>query len=223
MHNLVQRLFIFFGAVLILSFSFECFSFDDGDFQYWSSLSASWSISDDWKAVVEEEFRLGDDGQDFTYQNSDLGFEYSGIADWLSVGFNYGHVFEKSDGKWLEENRPHLNAAVKWELFDCSLSNRARFEYRNRESGQEAWRYRNKFSLKFPCKFTKFEIQPYVADEVFVDFDQGELNRNRVYTGFALKLSKHINAELFYLWQRSKSSSTWVDYNTLGTKLKFSF
>ena len=198
-------------------------SFDDGDFQYWNSESASWSLNDDWKIVLEEEFRFGDDGQDFSYQHSDLGFEYSGIADWLSLGLNYRHVFEKNSGKWLEENRPHLNAAVKWELFDCSFSNRGRFEYRNRESGQEAWRYRNKFSLKFPCKFTKFEIQPYIADEVFVDFDQGEFNRNRVYTGFALKLSNYIKAELFYLLQRSKSGGIWIDYNILGTKLKMYF
>ncbi|MBU4140893.1 MAG: DUF2490 domain-containing protein, partial [Candidatus Omnitrophica bacterium] len=131
--------------------------------------------------------------------------------------------FEEKNSDWKYENRPHLNATVKLKLGDFKLSNRGRFEYRNREGADTLWRYRNKFTIKFPFKLTQLEIQPYVADEIFVDFDKEELNRNRLYAGFSLKLLKNLKGEIYYLRQSSKKSGRWTDYNVLGTKVKLSF
>jgi len=70
---------------------------------------------------------------------------------------------------------------------------------------------------------TRFEIQPYVADEVFIDLDGDDFNRNRAYAGFSLKIFKNLKGEIFYLWQNSKKSGNWNDINVLGTKIKLSF
>ena len=88
----------------------------------------------------------------------------------------------------------------------------------------EAGQYRNKLSVRPLTSFTKYKIQPYIADETFFDSDSQELNRNRFYTGLSFNIFKHLKAELYYLWQRSKSSSSgkWTDYNVAGTKLKVS-
>ena len=218
MNNTSIAFFIFF-----LLFSLKCFAFDDNDFQYWNTESLSWKANDDFKVTLEEEFRLGDDGGSFYYQHSDLGIVYSGITDWLDVGINYRHIFEKKSGDWQQENRPHLNAIVKWRSFNSSFSNRGRFEYRNRESAEDFWRYRNKLALTLPFKMTRFDIQPYIADEIFYDFDDEDLIRNRLYSGFYLKLFNNLNSEVFYLWQRSKQSGGWDDIHVLGTKLKLTF
>jgi len=201
----------------------SCYAFDNGDFQYWNNESISCTINKDWKMNLEEEFRFGDDAKDFYYRHSDLGVTYSGLADWLDVGINYRHIFEEKNSKWKEENRPHLNATLKGKLFDCSFSNRGRFEYRNRETSEEYWRYRNKFTIKLPFKLTKFQIRPYIADEIFIDFDEEELNRNRLYGGFNLKLFKYLKADFFYLWQSSEKNDKWNDLHILGTKLKIYF
>ena len=211
-------LFVFLGI-----FAQSAFSFDDGDFQYWSAVKSSWKIDDNWKVGLEEEFRLGDNGGNLYYQHSDLGFTYSGVASWLDLGINYRHIFEKSSGKWYEENRPHLNANLKIKAKDWKLSNRSRFEYRNKERGDDYWRYRNKVTVKFPWKFTSAKIQPYFADEFFVDFDKEELNRNRIYAGFTFKITKNIKGDIFHLFQRSKSGGKWKNTNVLGTKIKLSF
>ena len=103
------------------------------------------------------------------------------------------------------------------------LSDRNRFEYRIRSKRNDVWRYRNSLTLKLPFKWTGFKIQPYVAEEIFVDLDKGDLERNRVYNGLEAKLMEHLNLEIYYLWQRTKSAGDWIDINVIGSKLKFVF
>ena len=94
-----------------------------------------------------------------------------------------------------------------------------------REDNDEVWQYRNKLSLKPPFTLTKYKIQPYVADETFFDSDSKELNRNRLYSGISFNIFKQLKGDIYYLWQRSKSSSSgkWSDYHVAGTKLKILF
>ncbi len=209
--------------VLLLFFGSYSSAFDDGDFQYWNTESVSWKINDDWKAQFEVEFRYGDNASSFYYQHSDLGLTYSGIAEWLDLGFNYRQIFEEKSSIWRYENVPHFNATIKWKLSDFSFSNRGRLEYKNREKSDNYWRYRNKFTIKAPIKLTKLEIQPYLADEIFYDFDEEALNRNRFYGGCNLKLFKHIKVDIFYLLQSSEKNNNWSDTHVLGTKLELSF
>jgi len=214
-----------FGLYLFLLISpgFLAFAFDDGDFQYWNTEKIVWKISDNWSGSLEEELYLGNNASNLYYHHTDLGFTYSGLAEWLDLGFNYRQVFEDRNGSWESENRPHFNLTVKGNAFGYSWSDLSRFEYRNRESAEDFWCYRNKFTLKMPCKFTKFQIQPYVADEWFYDFNVESLNRNRLYTGITFKLMGNVGADIFYMWQSSKTNDDWDDTNVLGTKLTVNF
>ena len=210
-------------TIIILASFKICFAAEDSDFEYWNTESLSLKISDGLSIKLEEEFRLRENGGNLYYQHSDLGFSYSGLADWLDLGTNYRQVFEKKNGEWKEENRPHLNATLKWKLFDCNMSNRARFEYRNAEDSENYWRYRNKLILKLPIKFTKFGIQPYLAEEILYDFNDETLNGNRFYAGLSFELINNLKADMFYLWQTSESDHEWSDINVFGTKFNFSF
>jgi len=218
-----SKLIIFVTVLLMVGFCQKSFATDDGDFQYWNTESVSWKMGDNWKGSLTEEFRFTDDAGDFTHQHSDLSFTYSGLADCLDLGFAYRHIFAKKNDGWPRESRPYLNATIKGKLSDWAWSCRGRLEYRERQAAEESWRYRNKVTVKFPFKVTRFEIQPYIADEVFFDLDGDDFNRNRVYAGFSLKLFKNLNAEIYYLWQNSKSDGNWSAANILGTKLKYSF
>ncbi|NQT28499.1 MAG: DUF2490 domain-containing protein [Candidatus Omnitrophica bacterium] len=226
MDKLVKAIFSVFIGVFISAIVFcgNVYSFDDGDYQYWNTENVSWKLGDYWKASLEQEFRFGDNASNLYYEHTDFGITWSGLTEWIDLGLNYRHIFEEKSSKWREENRPHLNATVKWKLFSIDFSNRGRLEYRNREKAEDFWRYRNKFTVKTPFKFTKFKIQPYVADEIFYDFDQETLNRNRFYAGITFKLLDNLKGNIFYLLERSENSSNkWVDYNVLGTKLKLAF
>jgi hypothetical protein len=201
-----------------------CFGFHDEGFQYWSTASLNVDIDKDWKLTVDEEFRLGDDGGNFYYQHTDVGLVYKNVTDWMDLGINYRQVNEKdSRDVWRQENRPHLNVTLKGKIHDIDFSSRSRFEFRNLEKKKDLWRYRNKFTCKLPLELTAVKLKPYVADEVFVDFDQKGLNRNRLYAGFSVKLAKQIKGGIYYLWQTSRSKGEWQDIHALGTQLKFTF
>jgi len=210
---------------IIAFFCSDALAFDDEDWQYWGTASVSYEISDEWKLDLEEEARWGDDMRNPYYNHTDVGAVYSGLADWFDLGINYRYINEEKSNEWKKEHRPHVNGTVKWKLCDFSFSNRSRFEFREREDSDEVWQYRNKLSLKSLLNLTKYKIQPYIADETFFDSDLKELNRNRLYSGLSFNIFKNLKGDVYYLWQRSKSSSSgkWTDVNAVGTKLKISF
>lgn len=215
-----------FISVYIYTFSEPCFAFEDEGFQFWVSSSTFLDISKNWEAMFQKEFRLGDDGGTLYYQHSELGAMYKGLAEWLELGFNYRQIFERDNERvWKLENRPHFNITLKGRLSALDLSNRSRFEYRVREDKDDLWRYRDKVTVKLPYEFTGLKLKPYVANEVFITLDDYVYNVNRLYSGitFDFLLFKKIQADVFYLWQSSKSSSGWKDIHALGTGLKIRF
>ena len=91
--------------VLMLALSANnCLGFEDEGFQWWTSAGGSLRINKDWDVKVQEEIRLGNDGGNLYYHHTDIGFIYSGLADWLELSFNYRHIHEKdSKDEWRPE------------------------------------------------------------------------------------------------------------------------
>ena len=146
------------------------------------------------------------------------------MAEWLSLGFNYRGINEKTSNGWKYEHRPHLNVTLKAKYKGAALSNNSRFEFRMRKSAEDKLRYRNKAMIKFPWKWSKWKIQPYLADEIFFDTECVEMTRNRVYAGINAKLLKDLSLEVYYVRENNKTSSNdWNDVNVLGAKLKLAF
>jgi hypothetical protein len=201
-----------------------CLASDDGDFQYWNSADISFDVNNNWKFIFQEELRFGESGRRLYYQHYEPGLTYSGLAEWIDLGFNYRQVIERdSKGKWKLEDRPNLNVTLKGKLFGLDVSDRSRLEYRILEDRKDVWRYRNKFTAKLPVELTELKLRPYVAEEIFVPLDDVEINTNRLYAGIPFKLTKNIGCDLYYLWQSSRSNDGWTDINVVGTAFKFSF
>ena len=220
--NQINRTSLLALVVTILLAAHICHA-SDADLQYWTTGVISLDLTDDWKIAFEEELRFERDAT-LSYHHSDIGITYTGLAEWIDVGLNYRQVFDKNaNGHWPSENRPHFNITLKTKVRDFALSNRLRFEYRERNNAQDQWRFRNKLTLKLPLKFTDFEIQPYLADEIFVDFYGNGLNRNRIYAGLSCKFSDNLKGNLYYLLQSGKSGGHWDNINAIGFQLKFNF
>ena len=210
-------------AVLVFCLANTLFAYDDGDFQVWNTETEEYKINKDTKVVLEEEFRWGGSAKEFYYQHYDLGFFYS-LQKHLNVGAGYRHVLYKSGGKFLVENEPYLTATLLWDFAGFKFDDRSRLEYNHFDYKDDTWRYRNKFTVKSPWKFTRFEIQPYLADEIFVLFDDSQrLNQNRFFAGLGMVITKNLKAEIYYMLQSTKGSKLWTAINVLGTKLKLVF
>lgn len=192
------------------------------DWNYWQSLTVGGMVKDRLNWTFYPEYRFKDDMSQHFYSHYDFGVAYN-WKEWIDLGFNYRYVDAKGSSGWTDEHRPHANLILKWKLDNFKLSNRCRLEYRVREAAADSWRYRNLFTVKLPLEFTKFNISPYVADEFFVDFDEGELNENRIYIGASAKFSEHINGSLYYVLQSKKPAGDWTNINVLGTKLGIKF
>jgi hypothetical protein len=218
-----REVMVMIGFILILAFN--AYAYDDNDFQVWNTEAEEFKVNKNAKIGLEEEYRWADNANIFYYHHYDIGFFYN-LQKYLNIGGGYRHVYELKRGKFKLENEPYLTLSLLWELAGFKFEDRSRAEYRHFDYQDDAWRYRNKFTMKFPWKFTKLEIQPYVSDEVYVAFEEtDQLNQNRASAGLGLNLTKNLKAEVYYLLQSSKSRSTgeWSDANVLGTKLKIAF
>ncbi len=198
------------------------FAYDDGDFQVWNTDTQELKAGEHAKMTLEEEFRWGGSAQDFYYQHYDLGYVHS-LNRNVDLGINYCQIYEKKNGDFKEENQPHLNAVIKFAMHGFKFEDRNRFQFRHFDYAKDFWQYRNKFTVKFPWSFTKASLRPYLADEIYLDLNDGEFSRNRFFSGLAMNITGDIQAEVYYLLQSSKSSGRWTDANVLGTKLKWAF
>jgi hypothetical protein len=201
----------------------KAYAYDDHDFQVWNTDTEELRISEDLKLALEEEFRWADNANEFYYHHYDAGLSYK-LEKWLNIGGGYRHVYELKKGKFKLENEPYLTATLFWSLKEIKFEDRSRLEYRYFDYQSDSCRYRNKFNVKSPWKFTKIEIQPYISDEIFISFDGAtELSQNRLSPGLAMNLTKNLKAETYYMLQSAKSSGRWSDINVLGIKLKVTF
>lgn len=207
---------------LILAAPCLSYAFDNHDFQVWHTEEQEKKLGDKFKITLQEEARLGDNGGNFYYQHYEPGFLWL-VNKNFDLGIYYRQILEKKDGEFLQQNYPHINGTLKAQLFDFELQDRNWFGYRFIEKGTDQWQYRNKLTIKLPWKFTRAQIQPFLADEIFIYLDKGTLDRNRFYSGFDFNLTKDTKASVYYLWQTTKSSGKWKDYNVFGTKIKLSF
>lgn len=208
-------------AVLLLSVNAQ--AYDDGDFQVWNTDVEEMQLKKDLKLVFEEEFRWGDNASEFFYQHYDVGLFYNLNKYWV-IAPGYRHILNKNKGEFLVENDPYFSVTFTNQFVGFKYDDRSRFEYNHFDYKDDTWRYRNKLTVKSPWKFTKLEIQPFAADEIFILFDDGQrLSENRATAGLAMNITKNLKGEVYYMFRTVKSGLKWTDMNVLGTKLKLVF
>lgn len=200
---------------------------EDGDFQFFHDDVIEGKMNDFWKASVETEYWVGDSASKLYKQETLFLLGYK-VNDWLDIAGGYRQVFEfwtqKDPQAWFTEYRPTFDGTLKYKWEGWELADRSRFEYRafDREDKDDVFSYRNRLMIKAPWKWTQWNINPFIFDEVFIQ-EHTDFSRNRLDVGVTFDLIKHVSGALFYRWQRDKKGSDWNDLNILGTALKFSF
>lgn len=212
--------------VFLCAGCFRAYSFDKGDFQVWNTNVEEKKIDDKTKISMEEEFRYGNNASELFYQHYDIGFNYE-ISKSLSLKLSYRYILNEKNNKFQVENQPNVNLTYKWDFLGCNMSNRSRLEYRIFDYQTDSWRYRDKITAKLPWKLTRYDIQPYLADEIFVSSIGASINNNRFYSGLTFKATKNFSGDMYYMRQNTrtvgKTKTTWSFVNVLGIKLKIDF
>jgi len=215
---------IYILLILIIIAAQKAYAYDNHDFQVWNTDTEEVKINTSSRLALEEEFRWGNNARDFYYQHYDLGIIHD-LSKYLNIGAGYRQIWEKKNGAFKQENEPYGMATVFYDLDGFKLDSRSRLEYRHFDYQSDSWRYRNRFAVKFPWKFTEMQIQPYVADEIFIKLTGGDLTMNRLSAGLGFNITKNLKGEVYYMLQDTKNTDvgTWTDINVLGTNLKISF
>jgi hypothetical protein len=195
---------------------------DGEDVKVFSTYALTYDVNPDWQLGLEEELRWGDDVSNFYYTHTEATLAYKGIAKWLQLGVGYRQIFAEGSRNFKYENMPLAYATVKGDWKGWTISDRNRMEYRDKEDDNDGWRYRNKVTIATPWKFTKYEIRPYVAEEIFFDCDEYDITKNRVFGGLMFNIVEHVSGEFYYLWEASDKGK-WFDDHIIGNKIKFSF
>lgn len=204
--------------VIVLTIVSPRASASDNDWQNWSSISVTTSMTETVTFIAKPEFRFDDDISRHYYTHMEFGVAWK-VTSWLTLSPCYRHVNQKKSDGWQVEYRPHLNATLGWKLWKLSFKNRSRLEYRIRDS-RDTFRYTNKFTLQFP---EYRSLRPYLAMEPFYDFDASEWNKNRIFAGLEFRVSSPVKAGLEYVLERTKQNGEWTSTHVIGTSLAFSF
>ena len=210
-------------AVIIVLISQASFASDEV-FRLWSSVSATTELDEDWEVTFSQGLRFADNASRFYYSSSSLSLNYSGFGDWIEAGDGFRKMFKKqSSNSWVSEDRPYVSVTLKGIYKELDVSSRARLEFRDKEDDKDLWRFRNRFQIEFPVRWTELKLQPYMSDEIFINFDEEHFNRNRVYAGVIYEFFEHTECKFYYLFQNWKSDDKWCDMNAVGLTFSVSF
>jgi hypothetical protein len=224
--NKLYKIAVYLLGPLITATLFPtvCLAGRSGNLEYWQEIGVSHDINEDWVVHAEEEFRAGRHNGNPYLHNVNVGLVYKKVSDWLDIGLDFKKEYEKdSTGKFRQENRPHLNISFKGKLLNIDAGNRLRLEYRDRESKEDLFRLRHQIKLKFPLKFTRLELQPFVAEEFFINLGENNVSQNRLSAGFSSRAAKNIDIRVYYMLKTSKITGGWEDTNVIGTGLVLRF
>jgi len=94
--------------VLLLIVTAVAYAYDDGDFQVWNTDVEELKINNNSKIAFEEEFRWGDNADEFYYHHYDAGFFYN-LEKYLNIGGGYRYIYELKKGKFKPEYAGKIN------------------------------------------------------------------------------------------------------------------
>lgn len=147
----------------------------------------------------------------------DANYRYSLTGHW-AIEAGYRHAYLKLNNQWREEYRPMLALYWRGKLGKGDFSNRHRLEFRYFEgSAKNRVRYRNESVWKARQNITKYQLKPYIEEEVFYDITDDKFTSNWLTFGISKKWSKSIKWKLGYRLQSQKFNDKWENRHVLVT------
>ena len=182
--------------------------------------------------VIEEEFRLKN-GDQFYYQHSQLTAAVK-INNYLQPFIGYRAEFS-NPSKYLDQASSRWYFNSKFLLGDTStlvnsekyglLNARTMFDFTIQGAGGYSSRFRERLRYNTPWMITRFNINPFVYDEIFVDlYGNSGFNQNRIGGGVDVPLAKNIIGTAYYFLSTQKTASgSWMNSNILALQARINF
>ena len=195
----------------------------DEGFGVWNTYDIEKKLNAQWKIKAGEELRFREhNGIYYTESHVETGYQPS---KYLAMGLLYlenrASRTKKNDEIWYWESEPRIFITPQLPYKGFLLENRNMLAFRWRQESKFAMPYRNMTTLTTPWKWTRFEFQPYTANEIFLETNRNGMIEDRFYSGFKVHWWGPVYGTIFYLRQSKKDAvGKWTSLNILGTGLK---
>jgi hypothetical protein len=195
-----------------------------GDNQAWMQVWVSGDITDTVGIKLTRENRYRDTDDDKYY------YGYTDIA--LPVKLNKSWTLTPAvrlittlrGGEWREDLMPHISLNNKTTLGPVTLKNRMRLVKMDKEATDaDPVQYRHRLDLMPAKSWTDWKLTPYVAEEVFYDFDEYQVNKCRTYVGLTFAPVKKVSMDLYVMREDTKKNEEWSDVLVFGLASGFKF
>ncbi len=177
-----------------------------GNTKYWQELVFSFPASSKINLNLRLSNRYSNEIKNYS-QFIEAGFKYSFLEKVkLHSEFLFRReLYELTDWR-ANEHRVTLGTGLSFKLGKWSFSNRHRMEWRIFENTENKQRYRTRLKVEPSWQWTKWNIKPYSATELFVT--DRKLNHNRLTWG--LKSNKGIvSPALEYVLHSTQIKNSW--------------
>ncbi|MFA5159292.1 MAG: DUF2490 domain-containing protein [Candidatus Omnitrophota bacterium] len=198
----------------------------DEDFGIWNTYDVEKKLNAQWKIMAGEELRFREHNGIY-YTETHVATNYQ-PSKYLALGALYlenrASRTKKNDEIWYWESEPRIYMTPQLPFKGFLLENRNMLAFRWRQESKFAMVYRNLTTLTAPWKWTRFELQPYTANEIFLETNRNGMFEDRFYSGLKAHWWGPFYGTIFYLRQFKKDAvGKWTSLNILGTSLKISF
>ena len=198
----------------------------DEDFGSWNTYDVEKKWNAQWKIKAGEELRFREHNGLY-YAETHVGVNYQPSQYW-AAGAEYlenrATRTQKKKQVWFWESTPRIYLTPQLPYKGFLLEDRNMLEFRVRQDMRFSFRYRNLVTLTAPWKWTRFQFQPYTANEDFFETSRSGLEEDRFFSCFKVHWWGPIYGSIYYLRDSNKSTiGKWTALNILGTGFKVSF
>ena len=217
-----MRKFTLIASFILTIIGFTKLSYADRDWEYWSRYSFEAPITKEISYLIKPEWRF----------KKDMSYQYLFKLE-QAIAFKLNKYLELAPYYVWQENKTsigydrsdlfYFDVTGKMplkEIFDLKIIDRLRYQY-NFDKALTVWRNSTKLTKAF--KIGKFELSPFIEDEVFYDTKQDIFNENWASAGISLALNKYANIGVSYLLDTKKKGDDWNYANVLVTSFSLKF
>ncbi|MGE0128487.1 MAG: DUF2490 domain-containing protein [Blastocatellales bacterium] len=189
------------------------------DIQFWNETQLIIPMSERVDLLMIGALRLGRDLTHLVDERGGVGVAFK-ANKFLTIMPTWFYIAKQPTATRKSfEHRLIFNATVKFPVGKFNFTDRNLIERRVRHNNNDLTMYRNRLQIDHPARLGSFDFRVFVFDEVYYNWSQNALTRNRIAAGIIKQFSPSFTAEFFYMRQNDGSARP-GDVHAIGTVFK---
>lgn len=211
---------IFLLVIVLFANLFVSGQTNETESYLWNYSSVSKAINRKNELQLGEKLHYSISDSQINYHHFDFIF-YHHFNENFTLGLAVRNAYSGISENQISEVTPQIYGVYKGILKKLSVNWSNRLDYRNFETGEKQTRYRNKLTLTLLNSYTKVRIQPYLAEEMFVKFNEDGLYNVRFFGGLYLLETNYFKVDMYYCYIMLDQGVNWGHQNVKGLNLYF--